>query len=98
MTGAEDGVGFAPEITVARFLDVSFDDLLLGSYQPGACPKCGHKPHYMPVYASDFGDEHTVVEGEVEQLAPPKESALVGRRLRVCVVSRQGCIRASSQG
>lgn len=51
-------------LRVARLLDVPFDDLLLGRYQPGACPKCGHRPQYMPVFASDFVDEHTAVESE----------------------------------
>lgn len=49
-------------LRVARFLDVSFDDLLLGTYKPGACPKCGHRPGYLPLYASVFVDEPTVVE------------------------------------
>ena len=49
-------------LRVARLLDVPFDDLLLGRYKPGACPKCGHRPQYLPVYASDFTDETTTVE------------------------------------
>lgn len=51
-------------LRVARFLDVSFDDLLLGNYRPGACPKCGHRPGYLPVYESDFKDEHTAADNE----------------------------------
>jgi hypothetical protein len=49
-------------LRVARLIDVPFDDLLLGRYLPGSCPKCGHRPQYMPVYTSDFKDESTVVE------------------------------------
>lgn len=45
---------------VARLLDASVDDLLAGRYRPGACPKCGHMPSYLP--PSDFADESTVVE------------------------------------
>lgn len=56
------GVSASLALRVARLLDVPFDDLLLGRYQPGACPKCGHRPQYMPVYASDFVDESTTVE------------------------------------
>lgn len=56
------GVSASLALKVARLLDVPFDDLLLGRYQPGACPKCGHKPQYMPVYQSDFTDEGTVAE------------------------------------
>lgn len=49
-------------LRVARLLDVPFEDLLLGRYQPGACPKCGHRPPYLPVCSSDFKDEQTAVE------------------------------------
>ena len=49
-------------LRVARFLDVPMEDLLTGRYRPGACPKCGHRPGYMPVYTSDFADESMVVE------------------------------------
>lgn len=49
-------------LRVARLLDTSIDDLLSGQYQPGVCPKCGHKPKYTPVYASDFIDEQTIAE------------------------------------
>jgi len=64
VTGRYTGVSASLALRVARLLDVPFDDLLLGRYQPGACPKCGHKPSYMPVYASDFTDDPTVVESE----------------------------------
>jgi len=49
-------------LRVARLLDVPMEDLLTGRYRPGACPKCGHKPGYMPVCVSDFTDESTIVE------------------------------------
>jgi len=39
---------------VARFVEVSVDDLLAGRYLPGACPHGGHMP--------DFADEDTSVE------------------------------------
>jgi transcriptional regulator with XRE-family HTH domain len=45
---------------VARLLDASVDDLLAGRYRPGACPKCGHMPSYLP--QSDFADESTTIE------------------------------------
>jgi len=42
-------------LRVARFAEVSIDDLLGGKYvPPGACPYCGR--------GSDFTDEETVVE------------------------------------
>ena len=41
-------------VRVARFAGVGVDALLDGSYTPGACPKCGHRP--------DFTDENTVAE------------------------------------
>lgn len=47
-------------LRVARLLDASVDDLLAGRYRPGACPKCGHMPRYLP--QSDFTDETTAVE------------------------------------
>lgn len=62
VTGNYTGVSASLALRVARLLDVPFDDLLLGPYQPGACPKCGHRPQYMPVYDSEFKDENTVVE------------------------------------
>lgn len=62
VAGGQNAVSASMALRVARLLDVPFDDLLLGRYQPGACPKCGHRPQYMPVYASDFKDESTVVE------------------------------------
>jgi hypothetical protein len=40
---------------VARFVEVSVDDLLAGKYAPeGTCPHCGRSP--------DFSDEDTVAE------------------------------------
>jgi len=56
----DDPVSASLAIRVARLLDASVDDLLAGRYRPGACPKCGHMPSYLP--ASDFADESTVVE------------------------------------
>ena len=53
-------------LRVARLLDVPFDDLLLGRYQPGSCTKCGHRPQYLSVYTSDFVDEPTVNEAGPE--------------------------------
>lgn len=44
---------------VARLAGVPLDDLISGSFVPGACPKCGHVP--------DFADEPTFVED-----APPR--------------------------
>jgi transcriptional regulator with XRE-family HTH domain len=67
VASGENGVSASTALRVARLLDVPFDDLLLGRYQPGACSKCGHRPHYMPVYASDFKDENTVVEDAPRQ-------------------------------
>lgn len=64
VAGGSKPVSASIALRVARLLDVSFDDLLLGRYQPGACPKCGHKPSYVPVYRSDFKDENTIVEIE----------------------------------
>lgn len=64
VTGESAGVSASLALRVARFLDVPFDDQRLGRYQPGACPKCGHRPGYVPVYASDCADEPTVVEDE----------------------------------
>jgi hypothetical protein len=64
VTGEYTGVSASLALRVARLLDVPFDDLLLGRYQPGACPKCGHRPSYMPFFRSDFADESTVVEDE----------------------------------
>lgn len=55
-----DAVTASMAIRVARLLDASVDDLLAGRYRPGACPKCGHMPSYLP--GSDFIDESTVVE------------------------------------
>ncbi len=49
-------------IRVARLLDASVDDLLAGRHRPGACPKCGHMPSYLPALGADFADESTVVE------------------------------------
>lgn len=49
-------------LRVARLLDASVDDMLAGRYRPGACPKCGHMPSYLP--QSDFADESTVVEAQ----------------------------------
>lgn len=44
---------------VARLADVSVDELLVGSFlPPGTCPHCGKR-------VSDFGDELTIVEGEL---------------------------------
>jgi transcriptional regulator with XRE-family HTH domain len=51
---------------VARLLDASVDDLLAGRYRPGACPKCGHMPSYLP--QSDFADESTMVEAPRQPL------------------------------
>jgi hypothetical protein len=62
IAGGRVGVSASLALRVARFLDVPFDDLLLGRYQPGACPKCGHKPSYMLGQPSQFVDEHTTVE------------------------------------
>lgn len=72
VTVRERDVSASLALRVARLLDVPFDDLLLGRYQPGACAKCGHRPQYMPVYASDFADEPTVVEGEPRSAAELK--------------------------
>lgn len=58
-TGRRD-VSASMAIRVARLLDASVDDLLAGRYKPGACPKCGHMPSYLPV--SDFAEDSTVVE------------------------------------
>lgn len=58
----EKEVSASVALRVARLLDVPFDDLLLGSYRPGACTKCGHRPGYLPVYESDFKDEHTATD------------------------------------
>lgn len=55
-----DAVTASMAIRVARLLDASVDDLLAGRYRPGACPKCGHMPSYLP--PSDFADESTIVE------------------------------------
>ena len=38
--GQHSEVSASLALRVARLLDVPFDDLLLGRYQPGACPKC----------------------------------------------------------
>ena len=53
---ARGGRGVTPSmaIRVARVLGGSIDDLLAGTFLPGACPRCG----YMP----DFADEPTTVE------------------------------------
>lgn len=59
---SDKDVSASVALRVARFLDVSFDDLLLGHYRPGSCPKCGHRPSYLPVYESDFKDEPTITE------------------------------------
>lgn len=67
VAGGRTSVSASMAFRVARLLDVSIDDLLLGRYQPGACPKCGHRPQYMPVYASDFVDESTTVEDAPRQ-------------------------------
>lgn len=56
-------------LRVARLLDVPMEDLLAGRYRPGSCPKCGHRPGYMPVYTSDFADEATIVEDAPRQSA-----------------------------
>jgi len=61
-------------LRVARLLDASMDDLLAGRFQPGACPKCGHVPSYMPRLESDFADESTIVE---DALRPAAGLALV---------------------
>lgn len=46
----------AMTLRVARFVDVSIDDLLTGKYVPRrTCPHCGHPP-------DDFSDEETVVD------------------------------------
>ena len=63
MIGSRD-VCASMALRVARLIDTSIDDLLSGQYQPGVCPKCGYKPKYTPVYASDFTDEPTMVESE----------------------------------
>lgn len=57
-----DPVSVTMAFRVARLLDASVDDLLAGRYRPGACPKCGHMPSYLP--QSDFADENTAVESE----------------------------------
>jgi hypothetical protein len=42
-------------VRIARFVDVSVDDLLEGRYAPeGTCPYCGSAP--------DFGDEKTNID------------------------------------
>ena len=56
----DDDVSASMAFRVARLLDASLDDLLAGRYRPGACPKCGHMPSYLP--PSDFADDSTVVE------------------------------------
>lgn len=61
MLGSRD-VCASMALRVARLIDTPIDDLLSGEYQPGACPKCGHKPKYAPVHFSDFTDEQTAVE------------------------------------
>lgn len=66
MIGSRD-VCASMALRVARLIDASIDDLLSGRYEPGACPKCGHKPKYTPVYASDFKDESTIVEDAPRQ-------------------------------
>lgn len=67
----DDAVTASMAFRVARLLDASVDDLLAGRYRPGACPKCGHMPSYLP--PSDFADESTVVE----------DAPLLGGGLRV---------------
>jgi len=61
MLGSRD-VCASMALRVARLIDTSVDDLLAGDYQPGVCAKCGHRPKYTPVYASDFTDDPTAVE------------------------------------
>jgi len=61
MTGSRD-VCASMALRVARLIDASIDDLLSGRHEPGACPKCGHKPKFTPVYSSDFKDESTLVD------------------------------------
>ena len=58
--GGRGPVSASMAFRVARLLDASVDDLLAGRYRPGACPKCGHMPSYLP--PSDFADESTMVE------------------------------------
>jgi len=58
----ERGVSASIALRVARLLDVPFDDLLVGRYKPGACTKCGHRPHYLAMYGSDFTEDHTIAE------------------------------------
>lgn len=55
-----DAVTASMAFRVARLLDASLDGLLAGRYRPGACPKCGHMPGYLP--PADFADESTLVE------------------------------------
>lgn len=63
-TSGRNAVSASIALRVARLLDAPFDDLLAGRFRPGTCPKCGHKPSYIPGEVSHFGDESTVVESE----------------------------------
>ena len=50
------GVTASLALRVARFAEVTVDDLLAGKYLPArTCPHCGHPP-------DDFVDEETVAE------------------------------------
>lgn len=53
-------------LRVARLAGVTVDDLLMGRFLPGACPKCGHMP--------DFADEPTTAGDDAPR--PPTGSGL----------------------